>query len=182
MFLFRCSLLETSHNIPWRHLQCPHKSIVHVVYPIISVVYTVNSTEWPYMCWRTVKNLLTHSLTQSLTAACRKIANSLLFSLLLKICKAVGEHIAVSALTLFLPLFVTWLLQHCIEECPFKSTVWTLYSLLVNCWYTSNNTSSRNWVTHWQNSATVIWIYHSRNYTSTQYYTGILQGPCNDCF
>jgi len=31
--------------------------------PIISVVYTVNCTEWPYMCCSAVKKLLTHSLT-----------------------------------------------------------------------------------------------------------------------
>jgi len=29
----------------------------------MSVVYTMNGTEWPYMCWSAVKQLLTHSLT-----------------------------------------------------------------------------------------------------------------------
>ena len=28
-------------------------------------MYTVSGTEWPYMCWSAIKNLLTHSLTQA---------------------------------------------------------------------------------------------------------------------
>ena len=28
-------------------------------------MYTINGTEWPYMCRSVVKNLLTHSLTHS---------------------------------------------------------------------------------------------------------------------
>jgi len=33
----------------------------------MSVVYTMNGTEWPYMCWSAVKQLLTHSLTHWLS-------------------------------------------------------------------------------------------------------------------
>jgi len=32
---------------------------------IISIIHTVNGTEWPYMCWSAVKNLLTHSRRES---------------------------------------------------------------------------------------------------------------------
>ena len=38
---------------------------------IISIIYTVNGTEWPYMCWCAVKQLLTHSLTLVVNVRCQ---------------------------------------------------------------------------------------------------------------